>query len=602
MNKLKSLLYSIARPDISYPVSAMFLVFCLIFPFWLHPVQSTVTDFHSFLVVAYYNSIVFTVAISFVYLFLCITYLIGKWNRTFSKLFLVVIWTVSLSVSIPSSFLRKCFNIPFNAMHIQLLHETNISESSEFISTYVFSIDTLVLFLIYLISVVVIVLLCNWMRKLQISNNIYRLSVSLVSIICVVSLGYVGTNIKCFCSERNYAGAIGFSPIYEYLYAFRLHQVQGQEFDRCIECQKTNSVDSCSYTSSNIVLVIGESYNRHHSSLYGYELLTNPKIENRKGIYVFSDVISNVAVTHQAFQLFLSCASTDSKMKWCDAPLFPKVFRDAGYYVTLFSNQFISDVSQDEYDADASFINMKGINAACFDLRNTNKYQFDGDLVKEYQKQAIKQKQNKLTIFHLIGQHVKPERRYRKENAVFDVSDIKRDNMSETDKQAIANYDNATLYNDSVVDAIMGMYENDDAIVIYFADHGDEANDFRLHVGRSSEYDKYGAKLMHCLLDIPFIVYCTPKYIEGHPDIVKRIEASVDNPFMTDDLPHLLFDLAGIHTKWFDPKRSVLNEEFNKKRKRLVSNQDTGQQYDYDKFCKKTDGWPNTQCKRNINK
>lgn len=54
---------------------------------------------------------------------------------------------------------------------------------------------------------------------------------------------------------------------------------------------------------------------------------------------------------------------------------------------------------------------------------------------------------------------------------------------------------------------------------------------------------------MHCLFDIPFIVYCTPKYVEEHPDIVNRIEASVDNPFMTDDLPHLLFDLAGIHTK-----------------------------------------------------
>lgn len=99
---------------------------------------------------------------------------------------------------------------------------------------------------------------------------------------------------------------------------------------------------------------------------------TNPRLEKRSGIYVFSDVITNVAVTHKVFQSFLSCASIGSNIRRYNAPLFPKVFRDAGYYVTFYSNQYICGANQDTWDSYASFINMKGINDVCFDLRNTH--------------------------------------------------------------------------------------------------------------------------------------------------------------------------------------------------------------------------------------
>ena len=40
---------------------------------------------------------------------------------------------------------------------------------------------------------------------------------------------------------------------------------------------------------------------------------------------------------------------------------------------------------------------------------------------------------------------------------------------------------------------------------------------------------------------------------------------------MTDDLPHLLLYLAGIHCKDYQETRSLISNSFNAKRKRLIS-------------------------------
>lgn len=367
MHTLKSIINTTVKPVISYPITSLFLVFCLTFPFWFHPIQKIGTGSHLFL-----NAVVVFVAVAFVYISLFITYLIEKWNHFLASFLLSVIWIAFLMISVPSAFLMYCFQVPFSAQHIQLLRETNFHESSEFLSTYVYSDNVLVLLVIYAAAYVIIVLLCSLIRKTRLSQIYYWSSVSAVAMICLISIGYLVVKINCFGQNWDKTDIIEYSPIHQFYYAFKQYHSQIKEFDMCIENQKTYSVDSCNFTSSNIVLVIGESYNRHHSSLYGYTLPTNPRLEKRSGIYVFSDVITNVAVTHKVFQSFLSCASIDSNIRWYNAPLFPKVFRDAGYYVTFNSNQYICGANQDTWDSYASFINMKGINDVCFDLRNTH--------------------------------------------------------------------------------------------------------------------------------------------------------------------------------------------------------------------------------------
>lgn len=183
-----------------------------------------------------------------------------------------------------------------------------------------------------------------------------------------------------------------------------------------------------------------------------------------------------------------------------------------------------------------------------------------------------------LIIYHLMGQHVGYKQRCPDDERVFTVSDYEhRKDITNVQKEYVAHYDNATLYNDKVVAAILDQFRDREAIVVYLSDHGEEVYDYRDHMGRSHEpiITPERAKYQ---FEVPFMIWMSDKYKENHPEVVAQVERSVDRPYMIDDLPHLMLDLAGIECEWFDPTRSVINDRFNAKRKRLLL--DSKQDYD----------------------
>ena len=67
------------------------------------------------------------------------------------------------------------------------------------------------------------------------------------------------------------------TPFNNLLFAMKIRQLTAEGMKDLLATQKAVTVDSCSHTSNNIVLVIGESYIRNHSQLYGYKLQTTPR-------------------------------------------------------------------------------------------------------------------------------------------------------------------------------------------------------------------------------------------------------------------------------------------------------------------------------------
>ena len=108
-------------------------------------------------------------------------------------------------------------------------------------------------------------------------------------------------------------------------------------------------MDSCSFRSPHIVLIIGESYNKHHSQLYGYDRETTPlQLERtKKGeMVVFDDVVSCWNLTSFVFKNIFSLHAVGDSGEWCDYPLFPELFRKAGYNVTFITNQFLPQAKE----------------------------------------------------------------------------------------------------------------------------------------------------------------------------------------------------------------------------------------------------------------
>lgn len=374
------------------------------------------------------------------------------------------------------------------------------------------------------------------------------------------------------------------TPLFYVYQSFLQFISEKDSFNECARSNQNIKAINKDNSSKFIIVVIGESFNRHHSSLYGYPLKTNPKLQSEKNLFIFDNVISTMNATSTSFKHFLSLSSTDQTRNWYESPLFPAVFKQAGYNVVFYSNQYVKDINTSSTNASVGFFNRSELAPKLFNHRNTMKYQYDGLFLDAYKanREELESDSLNLVILHLIGQHFMYSKRFPAEYKHFTERDYAyRKELNSIQKQEVSDYDNATLYNDSIVDEIIQMYKDKNAMIVYFADHGDEINDYRVHVGRSSGLHEIGAPGLHCQLDVPFIVWLSDKWIEMYPKDKERLEKSLHKPFMLDDLPHFLFDMASIGVDGYDSTRSLVNESFNSLRKRIVSPLGT-QPVDYD--------------------
>jgi len=368
-------------------------------------------------------------------------------------------------------------------------------------------------------------------------------------------------------------------PCYRLWFSIFSNKLASQQIDKLIAAKDKVTVDSCSFRSPDIVLIIGESYNKHHSQLYGYDKKTTPRQARRAKrdrLVVFTDVVAPWNLTSFVFKNVFSMHVVGQEGDWCDYPLFPEIFRKAGYHVSFITNQFLPKAKEAVYDFSGGFfLNNPVLDKAQFDTRNTRVHRLDEGILKDYDemdddKERGEDKKGRLTIFHVMGQHVNYHQRYPKKQRKWYQEDYDRPDLTKKQRDIISHYDNATLYNDSIVDEIMRRYEDKNAIVIYMPDHGEECyNDGFKHHGRnhSAVIDKF---LAHQEFDVPFWIWCSHKYAVEHPDIYRAIIKAKDRRMMTDALPHLLLYLAGISSKDYHAEYNILSPEYDEMRPRII--------------------------------
>ncbi len=372
-------------------------------------------------------------------------------------------------------------------------------------------------------------------------------------------------------------------PIYRLAFSIYANELTAKQVRRLVDNIDNVKVDSCSFRSKDIVLIIGESYNRHHSSLYGYDKDTAPMQEKRarRGQLIpFSDVVAPWNLTSFVFKHLFSLYAVGDKGEWCDYPLFPELFRKAGYHVTFLTNQFLPQAKEAVYDFSGGFfLNNPELSKAMFDTRNSRLYRYDAGLLSEYDRLKKENKGHNLIIFHLKGQHVDYRTRFPKERRRFNPDDYDRPDLKGKELRVLADYDNAILYNDSIVDQIIKRFEDDDAIVIYVPDHGEECYGEGVHFYGRMHSTEITARLAREEFDIPFWIWCSHSYIVNHPRLYGDILRAKNRRYMTDAVPHLLLYLAGISTPHYRSDLNVLGSEYNEKRPRLLKHTT-----DYDKL------------------
>lgn len=518
----------------------------------------------------------------------------------------VMIFAFLYTLYIIDMFCFVKFGTTINPSMLLLVGETTGNEASEFLSSYV-TMDMLlspvgVIMLIPLLHLTVFFISRRYMkvwshkmkRGVKVGLAILTVIVSMVMIywccgICIENKQLFHKVMTCETVgqvEHELAARPKvelYQPTYRLAFSIYCNQLAAQQLDRLFDNVDKVQIDSCSVKSPNIVFIIGESCNLRHSQLYGYDKTTTPyqvAMEKTGLLTKFSDVVAPWNLTSFVFKHLMTTYCVGDEGDWCDYPLFGEVFRKAGYTVSFFTNQFLLEAKQAVYDFSGGFfINNPELSKVQFDLRSDKLHLFDEALLTDYDQSyiphAVAEGKPCLTIFHLMGQHVNYRIRCPNSKKKWGRNDYPNDNdLTPKRKQTMADYDNATWYNDSVVNQIIERFKGTETVVVFFSDHGEEVfgPGARHFFGRMHKTD-INKRLADEEFRTPMWIYTTPEYAAKHPDVVEAIKAAKDKRYMSDAQSHLLMGLAGIHTSCYKPEYDLLSPQYNANRKRMLKHE-----------------------------
>lgn len=329
----------------------------------------------------------------------------------------------------------------------------------------------------------------------------------------------------------------------------------------------------------NIVLIIGESLQRGHMSLYGYGIETTPLLEGLEAsgnLIKFSDTISPYATTNQVLMRLLNFSNYESERQkaWFRSLSIIDMFGLSGYRTFWISNQeafgahaLSAKSAADRADGE-TFLSKSN-------LYETVRIKPDGALLPLINQAKAGQSERNFYVIHLIGNHMDYSLRYPEGFGKFSEADVKA-KLTPDQKKVVAYYDNSVLYNDFVINEIFKIFSAEDSLIVYLSDHGENLyENGRLGHGMESRFS----------YEIPLLFIASREFLTTNATLWQRLDAAKDKPFMSDDLAHLLADIIGAAPLELDTSRSPLRADFNASRKRI-----TGES-DYDEKLKSAKGY-----------
>ena len=314
-----------------------------------------------------------------------------------------------------------------------------------------------------------------------------------------------------------------------------------------------------SHQPAAVVLIIGEALAKNHCSLYGYEKQTQPLLEamrDSSSLLVYNNVQSAVQWTVPSFITLMTEARADdvNGSEWRNMTFLMDLMKSAGYKSYWLTNQPLKGlvdnaVSKFAFLADSVYCS-----------RGENKVDYYDDFVLPVIAGIKDSLEKQFFVIHQMGSHEHFKDRSPQEFRRFTASDYqeyathsfslsKRETISgqvtglDEKLQTLADYDNSILFNDYVVTSIMHSFDDTEAVVFYFPDHGmDIFVTDETYAGHSRENVPESMALGK---EIPFVVYMTQKYLELNADKVSLFKQNVNTDFCTEDMIYTLTDVAG---------------------------------------------------------
>lgn len=484
----------------------------------------------------------------------------GKRIKTFLQTTLITLFTISLVTDI---FLLKKFNNVLHVNMVQIVMETNPLTVKQFLSDYVLTLPVIG-GTIFLVTIVVAAVkgLQKFFRTRS-EERLKRFSYDLLIIFMPLILFQCSLLVYIISNAIINSATSAFQHTMLgrniFMCNAALESIGSEpkileEMNKQLESEKI-LVDKSSVPY--VVFILGESTTRNNMSLYGYKLPTTPLLEQRYGrgeIFKFTDTIACGNYTLVALEKIFTFAEKDDIDAWyLHANIFD-ILHNTNYHTFWLSNQSplglwgcLNKIYAERCDEDF-FVEPKE--------EVSFKRKVDATLLPALDDFLLRAHEKNFIVIHLYGTHTTYRERYPEEFAKFTAND--EDKPTEEGKKLTAEYDNAVLYNDFIVNEIIRRFEDKNAVIIYISDHGEEVfENGREFSGHSMEEN--GNRSM---IEIPAIIWASQKFRQTYPEKVAAIAAAVDKPYRTDFYIHALLDLMDIRTTSFDQQKSIFSADY----------------------------------------
>lgn len=498
-----------------------------------------------------------------------LTFLIA---HTGSRILKYSIYVVILLLYGINLFLLFNFDYHINLNVLILLLETNRREASEFMEGYLLSDGSLTSYWKVATRLVMIISLEFIYSRYMVNRIIEKKrlpQILLVPVLLMVIWGVVSysaiiricqhTTTEEFFHQQMLEIIKPDDPISTTTLSIYGLFVVGHEMENAIQTTKNlKSIPPVDETDSlNVVLVIGESFNKWHSELYGYNHQTTPGLSREfqtGNLFVFNDVVCPFCLTSAAMKGLLSCNSISDGESWSDHPYFPAIFKAAKYNVYFWDNQRSFNDAASYSISLNSYLYNNVISDLSYTATNDSAFTYDDDLIHSFEKKVKHFSDHNLFIFHLMGQHYNARERFPHNERFqhFTADSIHRPEPYLQDRekrQCIADYDNAILYNDFVIQHILDLFRDQNTVMVFLTDHGEETYDYK--DGMYRNYEGMTKGWVRHIHNIPFMVWCSDAYLQNHGETVEAIKNSTERPFMTDNLCQLMFHLGEIQSDYY---------------------------------------------------
>lgn len=445
---------------------------------------------------------------------------IGKWGKILMHLFFAfALFDFALSFG---SYLASCQFVTIDTFYLML--GTNKGEMSEFFEFY-FPLWKVLLWTGALL--LLCILYFSKRPKLCPPIGVSRVCSILFLVVAVVCFPSLKREMREWCAR--------IIPL-KYVVIARMYEPFGKVAERRHDLSlKETSKDH----PKHIVVIIGESFSKSHSSIYGYKRPTNPELSNLAStgqLLVFSNCTAPAPFTHIAFKTIFSFWEGGDD-NWYDHDTFFDVFCQK-YATRWISNQQDHGIHE---NAQATYANLCDTVWFACQHRDEAKSHYDEDLLPTIRNFASNDSTPSITIINLMGQHEAFKWRYPSSWEYFKPNDYS--DFKDHQRLYMAQYDNATRYNDHVVASIFDIYKDKEALLFYFPDHGLDL--FETDPNYCGHVREPVQESWDVCCKIPFFIYIPERYRAAHADQVEQLEHSIDRPFNTGNMLYTLMQLTG---------------------------------------------------------